>query len=202
MKRPSKPAEDLITVNDFYRLVPDGQKADLLDGVIYMASPDSIRSNDLTGFIDFLFRGYNSARNLGGRVFVNRVAYRLTRYHAPEPDVGFVRPERVHLIAKNGVKGSPSVAVEVVSRESRARDYGRKKRTYEKAGVEEYWIIDPLKNRVELHQLKDGRFVPVPLGADQRFYSQVISGFWLDVRWLLADPLPNEYQCLQQILQS
>jgi Uma2 family endonuclease len=202
MPRPTKPAEDLVTVSEFYRLVPDGQKADLLKGVIYMASPDSIRSNDLTGFLSALMRMYNEAKDIGGRVFVTRVAFRLTKYSAPEPDVGYVRPERVHLITAAGVKGGPDVGVEVVSRDSRSRDYGVKKRAYEKAGVSEYWIIDPLKNHAEFHRLQDGKYEVVPLEDGHIFRSQVLPGFWLDVNWLFSQPLPNAYQCLQQLLQT
>ncbi len=44
MPHPRDLAQDLVTVEDFFRLVPDGQKADLIDGVIYMASPDSLRA--------------------------------------------------------------------------------------------------------------------------------------------------------------
>lgn len=47
-------AEDLVTFDEFCRLVRDGQKADLIDGVIYMASPDSRRSNKLTSFFTCL----------------------------------------------------------------------------------------------------------------------------------------------------
>src|SRR5437899_139118 len=150
----ARTAVDLVTFSEFYRLVPDGQKADLLDGVIYMASPDNDRSNDLNSFLDGLVRMYNDAERLGGRVFINRFAFRLTRYRAPEPDVGYVRKARLHLITRREMRGSPDVAVEVVSRDSRSRDYGLKKRIYEKAGVREYWIIDPIKKRAEFHRLK------------------------------------------------
>ncbi len=50
MSAPSYVASDLVTVEDFYDLVPDGQKADLIDGVIYTASPDSLCANELTLF--------------------------------------------------------------------------------------------------------------------------------------------------------
>jgi Uma2 family endonuclease len=201
MPRPAKAAQDLVTVSQFYRLVPDGQKADLLNGVIYMASPDSIRSNDLTRFLSSLMSMYNEARSIGGRVFVNRVAFRLTKYSAPEPDVGYVRPERVHLIRATDVKGGPDAGVEVVSRDSRSRDYRLKKRAYEKAGVAEYWIIDPLKNQAEFHRLRAGKYELVPLEGGHIFRSEVLPGFWLDVNWLFTQPLPNVYQCLQQLLQ-
>jgi Uma2 family endonuclease len=201
MDRPAKPATDLVTVGEFFRLIPDGQKADLLNGVIYMASPDSIRSNRLTKFMTILMDGYNLGKQLGGEVFLNRVAYRLTKYSAPEPDVGYVGPGRVHLIQPTFVRGGPDAAVEIVARESRRRDYVLKKRAYQKAGVYEYWIIDPIKNQAQFFRLRDGVYELVSLEDGHIFRSQALPGFWLDVNWLLADPLPDPYKCLQQILQ-
>jgi Uma2 family endonuclease len=199
-KRPTR-AEDLVTVKEFHRLVPDGQKADLIDGVIYMASPDTRRSNRLNTFVGFLLEGYMATRGIAGEVFASRFAFRLTRIRAPEPDVAFVRPERVHLIGEKEMKGGPDIAVEIVSRESRNRDYGEKKQLYQKAGVEEYWIIDPLQKRVEFHRLQNKRYELVPLEDNHLFRSQVLPGFWLDVNWLLARPLPNSVACLQEILR-
>lgn len=201
MDRPETPAQDLITVGEFFRLIPDGQKADLLNGVIYMASPDSIRANDLTGFLEYLMRGYNGARQLGGRVFVNRVAYRLTRYSAPEPDVSYVSLNRVHLIQPTFVRGGPDAAVEVVARESHRRDYVLKKRAYQKAGVSEYRVVDPIKNQAKFFRLRNGVCELVPLEDGHVFRSEVLPGFWLDVNWLWADLLPEPYDCLQQIIR-
>jgi Uma2 family endonuclease len=201
MTRASKVADDLVTVEEFYRLVPDGQKADLIDGVIYMASPDSRRPNALTRFLPSLLCMYDAARNLVGEVFVNRFAFRLSKYRAPEPDVAYVRRERLHLIREREMRGGPDIGVEVVSRDSRARDYGEKRLLYQRARVPEYWIIDPLQRRVEFHRLQGKQYQLVPLENNHIFRSEVLSGFWLDVNWLLADPLPNPYDCLQQILQ-
>ena len=80
-------------VEDFFRLVPDGVKADLLDGVIYVASPDSIRNHDLTQFLYALLKGWAKPRN-AGRVFCNRVAFVLGKRNSPEPDVAFVSSSR------------------------------------------------------------------------------------------------------------
>ena len=202
MARTTKPKHNLVTVPEFYRLIPDGQKADLIDGVIYMASPDSIHSNDLTVLVAFLLRGYNAARRIGGRVYVNRVAFRLARRRAPEPDVAYIRPERIHLVSATDVKGAPDIAVEVVSPESRIRDYRLKKRIYQEAGVTEYWILDPRKDRFEFHQLIEGKYRAMELEREHIFRSQVLPGFWLDENWLRAEPLPNDYECLQAILKD
>ena len=200
MANPSRVADDLISVEEFYRLVPDGQKADLMEGVIYMASPDSLRANKLTGFVHWLFQGFLEARLLGGTVFFSRYACRLSEFNAPEPDVGYVRAERVGLVEPGGLRGGPDIAVEVVSRESRHRDYDDKRRLYEEAGVPEYWIIDPIQKRVEFLVLEDGRYLLAPLEENRLFRSRGLPGFWIDVDWLLADPLPPASRCLEAIL--
>ena len=200
MLRPLNLPEDLVTFDEFCRLVPDGQKADLIDGVIHMASPDSHRANRLNSFLCSLLESYVAARDLGGEVFVNRYAFQVTEIRAPEPDVAYVGPHRMHLVAERGMDGGPDVAIEIVARESRQRDYGEKRQLYEDAGVTEYWIIDPLQQRAEFLRLNDGRYELVPLENNHIFRSTAIPGFWLDVNWLLAKPLPNSYQCLQEIL--
>lgn len=200
MARARKTADDLVTVSQFYRLVPDGQKADLIDGIIHMASPDTRKANRRANFIQFLLEGYTAARDIGGEVFASRFAFRLSRYRAPEPDVAYVLPERLHLVEEREMRGGPDVAVEIVSRDSRSRDYGEKKRLCQKAKVKEYWIIDPGQKRAEFHRLRNGTYQLASREENCIFRSAVIPGFWLNVNWLFAKPLPNAFRCLMEIL--
>ncbi len=200
MANPRRVADDLLTVEEFNSLVSDGQKADLIDGVIYMASPESRRANKLTGFVYRLLQGFLEARGIGGDVLFSRYSFTLNEFSAPEPDVAYVRPERVGLAKEGGMRGGPDIAVEVVSRESRHRDYDLKRRLYEEAGVPEYWIIDPIQQRVEFLVLEEGRYQLAPLEENRLFRSRALPGFWIDVDWLLADPLPPASRCLESIL--
>jgi Uma2 family endonuclease len=200
MNRPAGLAEDLVTFDEFCAIVPDGQKADLLDGVVYMASPDSRTSNRLTNFISSLIEQYTAARGIGGEVFVNRFAFQLDELNGPEPDVAWVAEDRLHLIQEGRMQGGPDVAVEIVSRDSRRRDWIDKRAKYESAGVREYWIIDPIQQRVEFLRLTDGRYDVVSCEDERIFRSAAIPGFWVDVDWLLGPTLPNAYHCLQQLL--
>jgi Uma2 family endonuclease len=197
----SGPASDLLTFDDFCAIVRDGQKADLLDGVIYMASPDSKRSNQINGFLDRLLGMYIAARGIGGEVYVNRFAFQLDESNGPEPDLAWVAPDRMHLVEEGRMRGAPTVAVEIVSRDSRQRDWVDKRMKYEAAGVEEYWIIDPIQRRCEfLRRQANGRYDVVPLEENRIFRSTAIPGFWLNIEWLQMAPLPNVYQCLQELL--
>lgn len=135
-----QPRAGTLTFGDFLELVREDQKADLLDGVIFMASPESIAHNDLVSWLTEILGPFVRQRKLG-RLTVNKVAFRLAHHVAPEPDIGFVASHREGII-KPGY-GPPDLAVEIVSPESVERDYDRKRRYYETAGVREYWIIDP-----------------------------------------------------------
>ena len=187
------------TVKDFYRLVPDGQKADLIDGVIHKASPDSTESNDINVFLICLIKAYVDHKGLG-YVSGSRFAYKLDEHNAPEPDVAFVRRERMGLIHKTGMTGPPDIAVEIVAEESEERDYDVKKPLYEAMGVQEYWIIDPLGMNIEFYHLVAGKYEPMPLEEGNIFRSEVLSGFWLNIHWLFARPMPSAYAKLREIL--
>jgi Uma2 family endonuclease len=189
---------DLVTVEQFYALVEDGQKADLIDGVIYMASPDTLKQNRLTGFFWHLLALYCESKDFGN-VFASRFAFVLSPHSAPEPDVAFVRKERLHLVDERGMHGPPDIAVEIVSRDSRHRDRVKKRRLYQESGVSEYWIIDPLKQEALFLRLKDGRYEPVTLEEDRVFRSTALPGFFVDVSWLFAPELPKIQDALRVI---
>jgi Uma2 family endonuclease len=196
------PVTRLIDYETYRKLVEDGEKADLIDGVIYMASPDKKTNNTLNGLLYVLIEQYTAARDIDGFTFFSRFSCKLTDYRAPEPDVGYVRPERVHLVEENYMLGGPDIAVEIVSRDSRSRDYGIKRELYQTAGVAEYWIIDPLKSQTLFLRLEDEVYEPMELERGHIFRSSVIAGFWLDVKWLFAKPLPKAYHCLAEILKD
>jgi Uma2 family endonuclease len=198
----ARAANDLVSFDEFCTLVKDGEKADLIDGVIYMASPDTRRSNSLAGLLYYLFEGYTAAKELGGFALVNRYACKVSEFRAPEPDAGYVVQSRMQLVHENHMDGGPDIAVEIVSRDSRTRDYGEKRELYQSAGVTEYWIVDPLQHRVEFLRLSDNKYELVPLVENRIFQSAVIPGLWIDVQWLLSTPVPRAYQCLQEILQN
>src|SRR5437870_2184576 len=106
-----------VTFDEFCFLVKDGQKADLIDGVIYMASPDNTVANELNAWLCTLMNLYARQKDLG-KVFVSRVAFRLDEKNSPEPDIGFIGKERLHLVKRGRVDGPPDLAVEIVSPDS------------------------------------------------------------------------------------
>lgn len=190
---------DVFTYSDFCAMVRDDQKGDLIDGAIYMASPENIEANELFLWLATIMQLYVRKRKLG-RVHGSRVACRLDDANAPEPDLLFVAEKNSGRLHRGGVDGPPDLAIEIVSPESVQRDYELKRRLYQRFAVSEYWIIDEHERRVTLLRL-DARGRYREVAARKGIYrSQALAGFWLEPDWLWQRPLPDELEILGQLL--
>jgi Uma2 family endonuclease len=188
-----------FTFDDFCVVVNDKKKADLIEGKIFMASPDNTEANKLAGWLYALMLCYVQLKRCG-EVFHSRVSYRLDTKNGPEPDVSFVKQERLGLVDWGFVNGPPDLAIEVVSPESRERDYHDKRRQYEQHGVEEYWIVDEVEEKVTFLRLNNrGKYreIKVKQGV---FRSEVLQGFWIQTKWFWERPLPVITEILDQLL--
>src|SRR5688572_23087690 len=135
-----RPRRGQVTFEEFCVVVKDGQKADLIDGVIYMASPENTEANDLFVWLLTIMNLFVRKHKLG-KVYGSRVAFKLDDYNSPEPDIAFIATARLAEVEFGFVNGGPDLAVEIVTPDSGHRDYEVKRRKYEQAGVREYWII-------------------------------------------------------------
>jgi Uma2 family endonuclease len=191
--------EELFTADFFLKWLPEDFKADLIDGEIAMASPASSRHETLQGWLMTTIFGYVEVRRLG-RVYGAEMTYELDELNAFEPDISFLSAQNLARDRETKVVGPPDVAIEIVSRSSRATDYGRKKDAYERFGTSEYWLFDYRQARVEFFRLIGGKYQMLPLENSSVFRSEAIPGFWLDIHWVLADPRPPAYECLRKVL--
>ncbi len=85
------------------------------------------------------------------------------RYH-PEENDDYVCPDIMVLFDRNRLKGGvysgvPKFIAETLSPSTAKRDKAEKKDIYEKAGVEEYWIVAPQGKSVDIYYLEDGRYI-------------------------------------------
>jgi Uma2 family endonuclease len=190
-----------LTFDDFCLLANDDQKADLIDGVMYMASPDNTDANKLNAWLCALMSIFARRKDLG-QVFVSRVAFRLDDKNGPEPDIAFVRKDRLHLVQRGRVEGAPDLALEIVSPDSVERDYGKKRDQYERFGVREYWIVDELEEKIIVLRLQENGRYREMRPKKGVLYSQALPGFYLRPEWCWQDPLPDELELLQEMLQE
>ncbi len=102
-----------------------------------------------------------------------------------QPDLIYATAERKEEILKDRIEGAPDLVVEILSPSNGYYDLRQKKDIYEKHGVAEYIIIDPLQQSVEVHVLKDGLYsLDQKVKLQASFYSTVLKGFAIDLKEL------------------
>ncbi len=191
--------QGLITFDQFCDIVDEKVKADLLDGRIFRDSPAIPRHTHVVSRFSHLISSYAEQFNLG-EVFGATGTVRLSKYQGPEPDIFFIRKNRLHIMGEKYFNGPPDLCVEVISKSSRQRDRGRKFVLYAEHGVKEYWIVDPLRNTVEFYENREGEWVEIKPDAQGRLHSKVLPGFWFNPKWLAKTLLPTASEMLQEIL--
>ncbi len=191
-----------MSEQEFVAWLDDTTHAEWVDGEVVMMSPISSDHDEYQFWLRMLLHTYAKRRQMG-RVKGPEFMVRLDQQRAwREPDILFVSTSRLHLIKRNQMEGPPDLVMEIVSPESRNRDWEEKFNEYARAGVREYWIVDRENDRVEAFaqgaQGEYRRIVP----RDGRIDSTVLTGFYLGVDWLLAEQPPDEAEVLQEILAS
>ena len=141
------PKEITYTLDDIYAL-PEGERAELIDGQIFYMAPPNRRHQGIVGRINQLIANYIDQNGGSCRVYPAPFAVFLneddTNY--VEPDVSVICDPRK--LNDQGCNGAPDWIIEVVSPGSIRMDYFIKLFKYRSAGVREYWIVDPAKNKI------------------------------------------------------
>lgn len=192
------PPSEKFTYSEFCSRVQE-QKADLIRGEIVMASPATVKHEDFVNYLSTILRLFVKKQKLG-MVIGSRVAMKLDDENAPEPDLMFIRKERLHLLGVTEIFGPADVAIEVVSPGSRRLDTIEKKKLYADFGVPEYWLIDIHKQKAHFWRNENAAWKSLPVDENGVFHSVAIAGFWLRVDWLFAAEQPDEVEIVQMIL--
>ena len=160
-----KNKERKYTIADYYAL-PEDRRAELIDGVIYdMTAPSTIHQLIL-GDLYAKFRECIEAHDMPCDVYLSPCDVRLDRdnYTMVQPDLLVVCAEDDGYYER--VEGAPDLVVEILSPSTRRKDMVLKLYKYQNAGVREYWIIDPLHQRVYVHYFEKEDYAPEQYGLD------------------------------------
>jgi Uma2 family endonuclease len=189
-----------VTEEMFDELVDEDTKAELIDGVMIVHSPASIEHDDSSGFLRGLMSFFAEARGLG-KVLGPDSLIHLAPGRRCAPDVFFIRQARVPAPLPKEFEGVPELVVEVLSPSNRRYDLRDKRQIYREAGVGEVWFVDSALRQIIVDRRQAGSYTEEIVSAG-KVSSAVLSGFWVDAAWLWAQPLPNRFTCLEEILRG
>ena len=149
------PKEELYTIDDIYSL-PEGERAELIDGQIYDMAPPSRHHQEISMELSTAIQSYIRSKKGNCRVYATPFAVQLDEdsHTYVEPDISVIcDPNKLD---ERGCKGAPDWIIEIVSPASRRMDYYTKLFRYRTAGVREYWIVDPSKNQIIVYDFEHG----------------------------------------------
>lgn len=148
------PLRKVYTSEDYWNL-PEGERAELIDGRLYAMAPPSRIHQKISGQIYKIVSNYIDTHHGSCEVYAAPFAVNLDAddRNWVEPDISVIcDPNK---LTDRGCTGAPDLIFEIVSPASRKMDYSLKNTIYSEAGVREYWIVDPAKERVTVYHYEE-----------------------------------------------
>ena len=198
---------DRLTRHEFerrYTAMPDNKKAELIEGIVYMASPLRIRSHGEphANLIGWLW-SYKIATP--GLILGDNSTVRLDLDNEPQPDVVLFIDEkfggRARISEDDYIEGAPELVAEVAA-SSASNDLHDKKNAYRRNGVLEYIVWQVFENKLDWFYLQDGEYVSLEPDTEGVIKSKIFPGLWLAASALLTGDMNQVIQVLQQGLKT
>ncbi len=147
------PQERIYTSEDYWNL-PDGQRAELIDGQLYDMAPPSPFHQELIMELSATIRQHIKNNKGDCKVYPAPLAVNLHTDDKTwvEPDISVVCDKSK--ITARECKGAPDWVIEIVSPSSQRMDYGIKLFKYRTAKVREYWIVNPMTKTVQTYSFE------------------------------------------------
>lgn len=187
-----------------YNATPNLKKAELIEGIVYMAAALRFKSHSQPHGWIVLWLGTYAAVTAGVELGVEPTV-RLDLDNEPQPDaVLLITPEaggQARLSEDDYIEGAPELVVEIAA-SSVAIDLHAKKQAYRRNGVKEYIVWQVLDQKLSWFYLEQGEYLELSPDTKGILQSQVFPGLWLAASELLAGDVQQVLTVLQAGLQS
>lgn len=184
-RTPPLDSGDRLTRSEFerrYMLHPELKKAELIEGVVYVASPLRVKQHGEPHSHIITWLGVYLASTPGLRM-ADSSTYRLDDENEPQPDVSvwIDQPGRggAQIDADDYLIGTPELLVEVAA-STASIDLGDKKRAYQRQGVQEYLVLQVYEQQVSWFTWRDGEYQEIVADEQGILCSRIFPGLWLE----------------------
>ncbi len=154
-----------MTAEEYYQMPEGPPYFQLIDGELFMSPSPHFFHQEIIGNIFSLIREYLRTNPLG-KVILAPSDVEFNKENIFQPDVFFIRQERLGMVDKHGAKGAPDLVVEVISGSTGRLDLGPKMTIYAQSGVLEYWVVLPESRTVEVYRLAENAERPAATFAE------------------------------------
>lgn len=144
------PQERIYTAEDYWNL-PEGQRAELIDGNLYAMAPPNRIHQELLIELSTTIHNYIKKNDGSCKIYPAPFAVNLNADDKiwVEPDISVICDK--NKLSTRGCEGAPDWVIEIISPSSTRIDCAIKLFKYRTAGVREYWIVNPIKKIVQTY---------------------------------------------------
>jgi len=184
------PPQGAWTYDDYARLPDNGMRYEVIEGNLYTSPAPRPRHQIAVGRLLFRIMTYLEASELG-QVFTSPIDVRFPDVADPvQPDLVFIPTDRSDMVKDKWIEGVPDLLVEVLSPSRPGHDRKIKFDAYARAGVREYWIVDPEERIIEVNVMRGEAYAVAVFRAEEELRSEVLPGFTVKVgdvcpQWVL-----------------
>lgn len=170
--------EEIYTIDDIYSL-PEGERAELIDGQIFYMAPPTTNHQRLVNYLNTEINLFIRQNNGECEVFPAPFAVFLSENdrNYVEPDISVICDR--NKISDKGCHGAPDWVIEIVSPSTKQMDYYKKLFKYRTAGVREYWVVDPDRKLVTVYNFERDTMEEYPFG--EKVPAGIYEGFSIKV---------------------
>ena len=145
-----------MTYTQYCLLPEDGKQYEVIDGELFMTPAPRPKHQKIVLRLAEELSGFVRKSGLG-EVFVAPVDVLLEQHTILQPDVLFIRQERLAIVKEDAIEGPPDLVVEVLSPSTFYKDLRKKMTAYSQFGVQEYWIVDSETETIEIYTRRDDK---------------------------------------------
>ena len=146
-----------VSFTDLQRMPDDGRRYELYHGELHVVPSPLPRHQRVARPLFKCLLEY--ARRVGGEAFYAPLDLVVSEYDVVQPDLMYFGPGAARNInADEAIRFLPDLAIEVLSPSTARLDLGRKRLLFERAGLAEYWIVDPALSCIDVFVLRDARY--------------------------------------------
>ncbi len=159
--------------NDYLQL-PEDKRYEILEGELYVVPAPNTRHQRISLRIQTALVRQLVEKDLGELLSAPYDVV-LSEENVVQPDILFVRKARLSLIGEQNLPAAPDLIVEILSPGTRKKDLAIKRKIYARFGVQEYWIVDPEANRLEVLKWMESGYITVGIyGTADRLLSPLL----------------------------
>jgi Uma2 family endonuclease len=182
-----------LTYDDFLSFPDDGQRHELIDGEHFVTPSPATVHQRLSVRLVRALGDYLDATGLG-QVYHAPFDVVLSSHDVVEPDLLVVLDEQLDVLTPQHVRGAPAIVIEILSPGTRRRDETLKRDLYARAGVREYWMVDPDARTIRVCRWPaagaPGPVTDLAAAAGDTLTSALLPGVRLPLRELFGPPMP------------